>query len=44
MFTRFQIATQPAMALVRPDGEVELLMGAASGEIIDSMIQQALDA
>jgi hypothetical protein len=28
--------------LVRPDGEVELLLGAASGEIIDSIIEDAL--
>ncbi len=42
MFTRFQIASQPSIALVRPDGEVELLLGAASGSIIDSLIEQAL--
>jgi hypothetical protein len=42
VFTDFGIAGQPAFALVRPDGEVERLLGAASGEILDSIIEDAL--
>ena len=42
MFTRFDVATQPAIALVLPDGEVQVLYGAASDELLDSLISAAL--
>lgn len=42
MFTRFDVATQPALALVLPDGEVQVLYGAAGDELLDSLISAAL--
>lgn len=42
MFTRFGITTQPALALIMPDGEVQTLFGAADDELLDSLISAAL--
>ena len=42
MFARFQIAGQPALAIIRPDGEVQTLLGAADDALLDSLISDAL--
>ena len=42
MFTSFKVTTQPAFALVLPDGEVQVLYGAADDELLDSLISAAL--
>ena len=42
MFTRFGVASQPAFAIIRPDGEVQTLLGAADGVFLDSLIEDAL--
>jgi len=44
VFTRFEVAYQPAIAIVHPDGDVETVLGAADGELLDSLVQRALDA
>jgi peroxiredoxin len=44
VYRRFDVAAQPALAIIRPDGEVETLFGAADGELLDSLIQRALDS
>ena len=44
VFTRFGVAAQPALAIVHPDGAVETLLGAADDELLDSLIERALDA
>jgi hypothetical protein len=44
VFRRFDVASQPALAIVHPDGDVETLFGAADGELLDSLIERALDA
>lgn len=42
VFTRFEVPTQPAFALILPDGEVQTLFGAADGALLDSLIGAAL--
>ncbi len=42
VFTRFEVPTQPAFALVLPDGEVQTLFGAADEALLDSLISDAL--
>ena len=42
MFTRFGIPTQPAFALILPNGEVQTLFGAADDTLLDSLISAAL--
>jgi len=42
VFTRFGVASQPAFAIVRPDGEVQTLLGAADEEFLDTLIEDAL--
>ena len=42
MFARFEVPTQPAFAIIHPDGEVQTLYGAADEELIDSLIDDAL--
>lgn len=42
MFQRFGVAAQPAIALVRPDGEVQTVFGAADDEFLDSLLTDAL--
>lgn len=44
VFARFEVPTQPAFAIVRPDGEVQTLFGAADDAILDSLIEDALGA
>jgi hypothetical protein len=36
------VPTQPAFAIIRPDGEVQTLFGAADETLLDSMITDAL--
>jgi hypothetical protein len=42
VFARFEVPTQPALAIIFPDGEVQTLFGAADDELLDSLISQAL--
>lgn len=42
VFTRFDVATQPAIALILPDGEVQTLYGAADETLLDSLIGSAV--
>jgi hypothetical protein len=42
VFTRFNVATQPALALILPSGEVQTLYGAADDTLLDSLISAAL--
>jgi hypothetical protein len=42
VFTRFDVATQPALALILPSGEVQTLYGAADDALLDSLISDAL--
>lgn len=42
IFGRFDVASQPAFAIVYPDGRVETLLGSADDELLDSIIEQAL--
>lgn len=42
IYARFGIPVQPGFAVILPDGEVQTLIGAADGEILDSLIDQAL--
>jgi hypothetical protein len=42
VFTRFGLGSQPAIAFVLPDGEVQTLMGAADEELLDSIISSSI--
>jgi hypothetical protein len=42
VFARFEIPTQPAFVIIRPDGEVQTLYGAADDQLLDSLITDAL--
>jgi hypothetical protein len=42
VFTRFGVVSQPAMAIILPDGEVQTIMGAADEAIIDSILTDAV--
>jgi hypothetical protein len=42
VFARFEVPTQPALAIIRPDGEVQTLFGAADDALLDSLIADAL--
>jgi len=42
VFSRFEVATQPAFAIVTADGEVQTLFGSADGALLDSLISDAL--
>ncbi len=44
MFDRFGVAGQPAAAVVSPDGEVQLLLGAVEAEVLDDVINGMLGA
>jgi hypothetical protein len=44
VFDRFGVAGQPAAAVVSPDGEVELLLGAIDAELLDDVINGVLGA
>jgi hypothetical protein len=42
VFERFGVSGQPAAAVVSPDGEVELLLGAVEPDELDAAIDTAL--
>jgi hypothetical protein len=42
VFTRFEVFSQPAIALVTPQGEVQTLLGAADDALLDAIITDAL--
>ena len=42
VYDRFQIPYQPAFAVVRPDGQVETLLGSAGDDVIDMIIRDAV--
>jgi hypothetical protein len=42
VFSRFGLRSQPAIAIVLPDGEVQILMGAADEELLDSIISSSV--
>jgi peroxiredoxin len=42
VYERFEIPYQPAVVVVRPDGEVETLYGAADEAVLDQLIGDAL--
>ena len=44
MFRRFGVASQPAIAIVRPDGEVQTVLGAADEAFLDGLLEDAIDA
>jgi peroxiredoxin len=44
VFERFDVAGQPAAAVVGRDGEVQLLLGAVEAEVLDDVINGMLDA
>jgi hypothetical protein len=44
VFERFGVAGQPAAAVVGPDGEVELLLGAVEPDLLDDVINGVLGA
>jgi hypothetical protein len=44
VFDRFGVAGQPAAAVVSPDGEVQLLLGAVEAEVLDDVIKGMLGA
>ena len=44
MFDRFDVSGQPAAAVVSPDGEVQLLLGAVEAEVLDDVINGMLGA
>jgi peroxiredoxin len=42
IYAKFEIPVQPAMGIVLPTGEVQILFGAASGSLIDTLIGAAV--
>lgn len=42
VFARFEVPTQPAFAIIHPEGEVQTLFGAADDTLLDSLIEAAL--
>jgi hypothetical protein len=42
VFQRFGVPTQPAFALVVPDGEVQTILGAADEAFLDSILADAV--
>lgn len=42
VFTSFGVRSQPAIAYVLPDGEVQTVMGAVDAETLDSIISTGL--
>ena len=42
IYARFGVPGQPAFAIIRPDGEVETLIGAADEAVLDGIITDAL--
>ena len=44
VFQRFGVPTQPAIAIVLPDGGVETIFGAADESLLDAILGDAVDA
>lgn len=44
MFSRFGVPSQPAMAIILPDGEVQTIFGAADEDFLDGLLSDAVDA
>jgi hypothetical protein len=44
VFQRFGVASQPAIAIVLPDGEVQTILGAADEAVLDGILTDAVDA
>lgn len=42
VFQRFGVPTQPAIALVVPDGEVQTIFGAADAAFLDGVLTDAV--
>jgi peroxiredoxin len=42
VFARFAIPGQPAFVLIEPDGGVQQILGAVDGDLLDSLIENAL--
>ncbi len=42
MFTSFGVRSQPAIAYILPDGEVQTVMGAVDAELLDSIISTGI--
>lgn len=42
MFQRFSVPSQPATAIVLPDGEVQTIFGAADDALLDSILADAV--
>jgi len=42
VFQRFGVPTQPAIAIVLPDGEVQTIFGAADESLLDSILSDAV--
>ena len=42
VFRRFGVPTQPATAIVLPDGEVQTILGAASESVLDGILGDAV--
>lgn len=42
VFQRFGVPTQPATAIVLPDGEVQTIFGAASESVLDGILDDAV--
>ncbi|MFZ8999411.1 MAG: TlpA family protein disulfide reductase [Ilumatobacteraceae bacterium] len=43
VFRRFGVAAQPAFAVITAEGEVQTLLGAADDELLDQIVQAAID-
>lgn len=43
MFGRFGVPSQPAMAIILPDGEVQTIFGAVDEAVLDSILGDALE-
>ena len=42
VYARFEIPVQPAFVLIEADGTVQQIQGAVDGELLDSLISDAL--
>jgi hypothetical protein len=41
VFSRFDVAYQPAMVIVKADGSIESIAGAVNGDLLDQIITEA---
>ncbi len=42
VFSRFDVAYQPAMVIVKTDGSIESIAGAVNGDLLDQIISEAI--